>query len=277
MKTIIPPLKKVAVPTGVITEAFFKCGQQNPRPVFGDSGKILFPERLQVAPPTRTLLSSVAKDESINARASPRDQNEKEMSSHHRQVVNIQSFDFTGPDVACPGPDVAHIPNHKKNAKRGREYFLFTAAEHGCLPCVAQLVEKEKVNVGSKSKSCKYTALDFAQWFEKHGANKTGCADVVSYLKTHMDATAKSNKKDPGVLGHVQPSVCPGPGIAHIPTRKAKAKQTGKEYFLFTAAEHGCLACVRQLVEEEGVSVDSQSLSCKYTALDFAEWFQKKK
>ena len=81
----------------------------------------------------------------------------------------------------------------------------------------------------------------------------------------------------PDVSNDVQPSVCPGFAIAHIPTRKAEKKQTGKEYFLFTAAEHGCLACVRELVEVEAVSVHSQSQTQKYTALDFAEWAQKKR
>ena len=46
---------------------------------------------------------------------------------------------------------------------------------------------------------------------------------------------------------------------------------------LFTAAQDGCLACVKHLVEREGVDVHSESANCKYTALSFAEWSHQRK
>ena len=69
---------------------------------------------------------------------------------------------------------------------------------------------------------------------------------------------------------------CKGHGFAHRPRYQKKLDEGGKMYFLFTAAEHGCLACVKTLIEDEGVCPNSQSLQNKYTALDFAEWFAKK-
>ena len=41
---------------------------------------------------------------------------------------------------------------------------------------------------------------------------------------------------------------------------------------VFTIVQDGCLACVKHLVEREGVDVHSESANSKYTALDFAEW-----
>ena len=69
---------------------------------------------------------------------------------------------------------------------------------------------------------------------------------------------------------------CPGPDVRHVPRQKT-AKSGGRKYVLFTAAQDGCLACVKHLVEREGVDVHSVSTNCKYTALDFAEWSHKRK
>ena len=46
--------------------------------------------------------------------------------------------------------------------------------------------------------------------------------------------------------------VCGGPGAAHIPTQRS-ARTGGRIYVLFTACEHGCLPCVRKLIEDEGL------------------------
>ena len=66
---------------------------------------------------------------------------------------------------------------------------------------------------------------------------------------------------------------CDGPDVAHVP-RQRSACDKGRIYFLFKACEDGCLSCVRELVEEEGLDPRQLSLSRKYTAMDFAEWGQ---
>ena len=47
-------------------------------------------------------------------------------------------------------------------------------------------------------------------------------------------------------------SVCAGPDVAHVPKQKS-ARSGGRVYFLYKAAQHGCLACVKHLVDTEGV------------------------
>ena len=69
---------------------------------------------------------------------------------------------------------------------------------------------------------------------------------------------------------------CLGPDVQHVPRQKS-AKSGGRKYVLFTAAQDGCLACVKHLVEREGVDVHSASTNCKYTALDFAEWSHQRR
>ena len=69
---------------------------------------------------------------------------------------------------------------------------------------------------------------------------------------------------------------CLGPDVQHVPRQKS-AKSGGRKYVLFTAAQDGCLACVKHLVEREGVDVHSESTNCKYTALSFAEWSHQRK
>ena len=64
---------------------------------------------------------------------------------------------------------------------------------------------------------------------------------------------------------------CDGPGVAHVP-KQSSARDRGRIYFLFKACEDGCLSCVRQLVEKEGVDPRQLSSSSQYTAMDFAAW-----
>ena len=90
-------------------------------------------------------------------------------------------------DVDCPGPDAAHVPTQKSASKGGREYFLFTAAYDGCLPCVKHLVEVEKVNVFEASQTIRYTALDFAEWeVTQQTSRAPESASVVVYLRERM-------------------------------------------------------------------------------------------
>ena len=64
---------------------------------------------------------------------------------------------------------------------------------------------------------------------------------------------------------------CDGPDVAHVPKQRS-ARGGGRLYFLFQACEDGCLSCVRQLVEKEGVDPRQLSSSSKYAAMDFAAW-----
>ena len=59
-------------------------------------------------------------------------------------------------------------------------YFLFSAAEKGCLACVRQLIEKEGGDFRSRSLHNRYTALDFAPWFAEKGDNPSGCAEIAA-------------------------------------------------------------------------------------------------
>ena len=89
----------------------------------------------------------------------------------------------------CPGPDAAHIPTQRSAQSGGREYYLFTAARHGCLSCVRELVEVEHINVFATSHSCNYTALDFAEWEVSQNTHLAPyCAHVVAYLRRRMHA-----------------------------------------------------------------------------------------
>ena len=47
-------------------------------------------------------------------------------------------------------------------------------------------------------------------------------------------------------------SVCAGPEVAHVPAQKS-TRSGGRVYYLYKAAEHGCLACVKHLVDIEGM------------------------
>ena len=90
----------------------------------------------------------------------------------------------------CPGPDTAHIPTQKSARAGGREYYLFAAACDGCLTCVQKLVEVEKVDVFATPRSCKYTALDFAEWeVSQQTSRAPQCERVVAYLRQRMGAS----------------------------------------------------------------------------------------
>ena len=95
----------------------------------------------------------------------------------------------------CSGNGYCHVPYHKqKLAQGGKMYFLFTAAEHGCVACVKQLIEEEGVNANSQSLHNKYTALDFAEWFAKKGKNPTGCEEVAQYLRPRTRSRSTKRK-----------------------------------------------------------------------------------
>ena len=84
--------------------------------------------------------------------------------------------------LVCAGPDVAHRPTQKSAKRGGRKYFLFAAAQGGCVECVRRLVLEEGVDPESTSTTCKYTARSFAEYGLQQGLNERGCRDVIRFL-----------------------------------------------------------------------------------------------
>jgi organic hydroperoxide reductase OsmC/OhrA len=163
-------------------------------------------------------------------------------------------------------------PGHQKKAKEGgRKYHLFAAAHAGCLECVQKLVLHEGIDPNSQSTRCKYSVQDWADW----GYKQTGKLAVVTWLREYRafleQSNALANDFAFGSSGSAA-SVCPGPDKAHQPTQKSYKRTRGRQYFLFTAAEAGCLKCVQKLVLEEGIDPKSTSTTCGYSVEDFAEW-----
>ena len=170
----------------------------------------------------------------------------------------------------CDGPDVAHVPKQRSARDRSRIYSLFKACENGCLSCVRQLVEKEGVDPRQLSSSSKYTAMDFAVWGRSCSSCPGKYDDVIAYLRVCVTSprSRDCSRVSPSAASPVH---CNGPDVAHVPlTRSGKAAE--RIYYLYKAAEHGCLACVKQLVESEGLDPSETSSTCHYSAADFARW-----
>ena len=91
----------------------------------------------------------------------------------------------------CPGPDLAHVPKQKPACAGGRTYFLFSACEAGCLPCVQHLVLEEGIDPCSISTGCKYSALSFAEFSHKQYGTE-GCLDVAAWLRERISATTSA-------------------------------------------------------------------------------------
>lgn len=91
-------------------------------------------------------------------------------------------------------------------------YQLLHSAEAGCLKCVMGLLDA-KTDIGFRSQTCGYSALDFAAWGRKNGT--IGCEMVESYLRekgaTHGVEPDSSKFAD-------RPSLTSG-GIAYVPPR----------------------------------------------------------
>ena len=87
--------------------------------------------------------------------------------------------------MSCPGPDVAHKPMQKSAKTGGRKYFLFTACEAGCLPCVRRLVVDEGIDPRSESTTCHFSAIRFAELGYKRTGNE-GCLEVAAWLRTRI-------------------------------------------------------------------------------------------
>ena len=90
----------------------------------------------------------------------------------------------------CPGPETAHRPTQKSyKDSNDRKYYLFKAAEDGCVACVRMLITEEGIDPHEQSNTCKYTALQFASWAveqaKKKGRDDRGCAEVVKFLEQY--------------------------------------------------------------------------------------------
>ena len=180
--------------------------------------------------------------------------------------------------MTCCGPDVAHVPKQKSARSGGRVYFLYKAAEDGCLACVKHLVDTEGVDPKQVSASCGYSALDFAAWAKSSSSDPGKYDDVLAYLRESTSLICKEDLSpaasvdlSPAASVDVLPFSCGGPDVAHVPPKRGgKAQPRG--YYLYKAAEHGCLQCVRYLVEIEGLDPNERSSTNSYSAADFARW-----
>lgn len=91
----------------------------------------------------------------------------------------------------CSGLD-AHTPTQNSFKKTGhRKYFMFQAAADGCLTCLRHLIEIEGIDWTLTSDSCKYSALDFAQWelskVSRSGGDSQRWAEVIEYLESLVE------------------------------------------------------------------------------------------
>ena len=88
-------------------------------------------------------------------------------------------FEEDDDEPPCPGPDVAHRPTQKSAKDGGRKYFLFAAAEAGCLSCVKQLALREGVDPNSITTTAGYTVVGFEEWGYKQTSSPR-CMEVVA-------------------------------------------------------------------------------------------------
>ena len=110
----------------------------------------------------------------------------------------------------CPGPDVAHVPTQKSYKKtKDRKYFLFRAAEDGCVPCVHSLITHEGIDPMAQSDSCKYSAEDFATW----ARDKAGDRDKAEKCQAVVDYLQQFRQTQP-------PAVSPRASTAEAPTSR---------------------------------------------------------
>ena len=96
-------------------------------------------------------------------------------------------------------------------------------------------------------------------------AGATSVNDVVAYLKGFVEDLPSATSSE-GI--HFR---CGGPDVAHVPPKRY-GRDLPRIYCLCKAAEHGCLQCVRHLVKTEGLDPIGRSLTCSYSAGDFARW-----
>ena len=170
----------------------------------------------------------------------------------------------------CAGPEVAHVPTQKSARSGGRVYYLYKAAEHGCLACVKHLVDIEGVDPKQASANRGYSALDYAVWGQSSSSDPGKYEDVLAYLRESSLLTCKEDLPL-AASSDVLPFSCGGPDVAHVPPKRG-GKVQPRGYYLYKAAEHGCLQCVRYLVEIEGLDPNECSSTCSYSAAEFARW-----
>jgi hypothetical protein len=74
--------------------------------------------------------------------------------------------------------------HHFRKRKELPEYSLFMAAQKGCLRCVRQKLEVDKINPLVVSQTHLYTVKDYAQW-SANGKSATDVDEVLRYLDKH--------------------------------------------------------------------------------------------
>ena len=164
---------------------------------------------------------------------------------------------------ACPASDTGCIPGEAHCPSKHRcsqdKYWLFKAAQDGCLPCVQRMVRQGGIDPCSTSDTQGYTALDFANWAKERGV--AGAQEVAAFLAQETGADSDDGWS-------VVQLECT-PGVSHPPTKRRRAL---RKYWLFGAARAGCLRCVRHYIDVEGVDPASKSDTHGWSALDFAVW-----
>ena len=89
--------------------------------------------------------------------------------------------------ASCPGPGFAHQPQEEEGSQEvDRKYFLFSAAEPGCLESVKKHVLDEKIDPASICDRTYYSATDFAEKGTKELYKTVACRNVVEWLKTRI-------------------------------------------------------------------------------------------
>ena len=155
-------------------------------------------------------------------------------------------------EVECIGLE-AHEPLWGYRQRQAD--WMFQAAQDGCLRCVRECVEQKWQDIFGICDGMGYALVDHALYGIAKGMANT--EEVLQYVKSLHQPVALVN-----------PAQCVT-YRAHVPERI-----TGQvsKYYLFKAAEAGCLRCVQQYLEREfieplSVSDDGRSS----TVLDFAE------
>ena len=148
-------------------------------------------------------------------------------------------------------------------------YLLFQAASDGCAACVRDLLEGKTplgyVDSMSQSDSNRYTVKDFAEFASQKGVH--GAEEVCSYLSSRWPQVVSAASTSTSSTHKIK---CNG-----LHPVRSKARRYAPKYMLYKAASHGCLACVRALLEGETplgfVDPLSKSDVNNYTVKDFAE------
>jgi len=118
----------------------------------------------------------------INCDTKRPDEEKSDSKTEVMTVMPSRSLNCLAPLRSLPPCLQVHETKSRKR-KRRDEYGLFMAAKDGCVRCVRQKLEEEKVNPYAQSDSNNYTVMDFAMYAKTQ--KKEGADAVVKYLKEY--------------------------------------------------------------------------------------------